>query len=78
VADCFRYRSKVSLDVAVEALREFLRRRGRSVDALMKAAEQTRMARVIRPYLGFLATCAWVNVACHRAGTRSCSGSRGC
>jgi predicted transcriptional regulator of viral defense system len=55
VADCFRYRSKVGLDVAMEALRAYLRRRGRSVDALMKAAEQTRVARVIRPYLEALA-----------------------
>jgi hypothetical protein len=55
VADCFRYRNKVGLYVAVEALRAYLRRRGRSVDALMKAAEQTRAARVIRPYLEALA-----------------------
>jgi predicted transcriptional regulator of viral defense system len=55
VADCFRYRSKVGLDVAIEALRDYLRRRGRSVDALMKAAEQARVARVIRPYLEALA-----------------------
>jgi predicted transcriptional regulator of viral defense system len=55
VADCFRYRNKVGLDVALEALREYLRRRGRSVDALMKAATQARVARVIRPYLDTLA-----------------------
>jgi predicted transcriptional regulator of viral defense system len=55
VADCFRYRSKIGLDVALEALREYLRRKGRSVDALMKAAEQTRVARVMRPYLEAIA-----------------------
>jgi predicted transcriptional regulator of viral defense system len=55
VADCFRYRNKVGVDVAIEALREFLGKRGRSVDALMEAAEQARVARVIRPYLEALA-----------------------
>lgn len=55
VADCFKYRNKVGLDVAVEALRDYLRSRRRSVDALMEAAEASRVKHVIRPYLEALA-----------------------
>ena len=60
VADCFRYRRHVGLDVALAALREYLSRgrdpkRGRtgdfSVDALLRAAKSDRIGSVIRPYL---------------------------
>jgi predicted transcriptional regulator of viral defense system len=50
VADAFKYRNKIGLDVALEALADYRKRRG-SVDALMKAAAVDRVARVIRPYL---------------------------
>ena len=55
VADCFKYRNKIGLDVALEALREYLRSRKRSIDHLTKAAEACRVARVTRPYLEALA-----------------------
>ena len=55
VADCFKYRNKVGLDVALEALRDYLRARRRSVDALMEAAAASRVTNVIRPYLEALA-----------------------
>ncbi len=55
VADCFKYRNKIGLDVALEALREYLRSRKRSIDQLTKAAEACRVARVMRPYLEALA-----------------------
>lgn len=55
VADCFKYRNKIGLDVALEALREYLRSRKRSIDLLTKAAEACRVARVMRPYLEALA-----------------------
>jgi predicted transcriptional regulator of viral defense system len=55
VADCFKYRNKIGLDVAVEALREFLRVRGRSIDELLRAAEACRVANVMRPYIQALA-----------------------
>jgi predicted transcriptional regulator of viral defense system len=32
VADCFKYRNKIGIDVAVEALRDYLGKRGRSMD----------------------------------------------
>jgi predicted transcriptional regulator of viral defense system len=51
IADCFRYRSHVGLDVALEALREYLRKRAGSVDALLKAAQANRVSSVMRPYV---------------------------
>jgi predicted transcriptional regulator of viral defense system len=55
VADCFKYRNKIGLDVAVEALRDYLRSRRRSVDMLMEAAAASRVTKVMRPYLEALA-----------------------
>lgn len=54
VADCFKYRNKIGLDVALEALREYRRKR-KSLDLLWRAAEVCRVASVIRPYLEALA-----------------------
>lgn len=51
VADCFKFRSKVGLDVAREALRDALQRRRASVDELWRYAEICRVTRVMRPYL---------------------------
>ena len=51
VVDCFRYRTKVGVDVAVEALREYRRLRHGTIDALQKFAQARGVARVIRPYL---------------------------
>lgn len=51
VADCFRYRNKIGLDVALEALRDALRQRKVTVDELWEAAKVCRVARVLRPYL---------------------------
>lgn len=51
VADCFKHRSKVGLDVAIEALREVWRSRKASMDELIKAAEVNRVFRIMRPYL---------------------------
>ncbi len=50
VADCFKFRNSVGLDVALEALKEFLRDRG-DIDALWRFAGVCRVARVLRPYL---------------------------
>jgi len=55
VADCFKYRNKVGLDVAIEALRDYLRSRRRSVDVLMAAAAACRVKNVMRPYLEAMA-----------------------
>ncbi|HEY7341980.1 MAG TPA: type IV toxin-antitoxin system AbiEi family antitoxin domain-containing protein [Ktedonobacterales bacterium] len=56
VADCFKYRSKVGLDVALEALRETWRERRATMDELWRYAQICRVARVMRPYLESLET----------------------
>jgi predicted transcriptional regulator of viral defense system len=51
VADCFKYRNKIGLDVAMEALRECWRERKATMDELWKYAQICRVANVMRPYL---------------------------
>lgn len=51
VVDCFRYRNKVGLDVALEALREGWRERKFRMDDVTRLARQCRMANVMQPYL---------------------------
>ena len=55
VADCFKYRNKIGLDVAMEALRECSRGRRCTMDELWKASRICRMTQVMRPYLEWLA-----------------------
>ena len=55
VADCFKYRNKVGIDVAVEALRDFSRlHRGGATD-LARYARTCRVSRVMQPYLDAIA-----------------------
>lgn len=54
IADCFKYRNKIGLDVALEALRECRRKRLCSRDELMHFARICRVANVMKPYLEFL------------------------
>jgi predicted transcriptional regulator of viral defense system len=56
VVDCFKFRNKIGLDVAVEALRDYRRLRKGSVDELWREADQLRMTRVIRPYWDAIAS----------------------
>jgi predicted transcriptional regulator of viral defense system len=51
VADCFKYRNKIGLDVALEALRECLREQRCTNDELWHYAKVCRVANVMRPYL---------------------------
>ena len=51
VADCFKYRNKIGLDVAIEALRAAWSKKKASMDDLHKAAKVCRVANVMRPYL---------------------------
>ena len=51
VADCFKYRSRVGLDVAIEALKDYRWSRGFDADALWRYAQACRVSTVIRPYL---------------------------
>jgi predicted transcriptional regulator of viral defense system len=56
VADCFKYRNKIGLDVALEALRETWRERRATMDELWRYAEVCRVSTVMRPYLESLIT----------------------
>ena len=51
VADCFKYRNKIGLEVALEALRECWRAGGATMDELFKYAVICRVANFMRPYL---------------------------
>ena len=51
VADCFKYRNKIGLDVALEALKDGLRLKRFAREDLWKAARVCRVSRVLRPYL---------------------------
>jgi len=55
VVDCFRYRNKIGLDVAIEALREATRRKLASSNEISAIAKRLRMERIMRPYLESLA-----------------------
>lgn len=50
VVDCFKFRNKIGVDVAVEALREYRRLRKGTIDELWRQADRLRMTRVMRPY----------------------------
>lgn len=51
LADCFKYRNKIGLDVALEALREAWRARQFTMDELDHYARICRVERVMRPYM---------------------------
>ncbi|MEK6536515.1 MAG: type IV toxin-antitoxin system AbiEi family antitoxin domain-containing protein [Actinomycetota bacterium] len=51
VADCFKYRNKIGIDIAVEALRDFSRRYRGGANDLARFARICRVARVMQPYL---------------------------
>ncbi len=51
VADCFKFRNKIGLDVALEALRECVRQRKATIREIHRFAKICRVARVMQPYL---------------------------
>jgi len=51
VADCFKYRNKIGIDVAIEALRDCRRSRKATMDEIWDSAKVCRMKNVMRPYL---------------------------
>jgi len=55
VADCFKYRHKIGLDIALEALRDGLRQHKFTVDELWHYAKICRVANVMKPYLEAMA-----------------------
>ena len=51
IADCFKFRNKIGLDVALEALKEYRRSDGFNVETLLTYARIDRVEKTIRPYL---------------------------
>jgi predicted transcriptional regulator of viral defense system len=51
VADCFKHRNKIGLDVALEALKDVRAKRRASADDLWRYAKICRVANIMRPYL---------------------------
>jgi len=51
VEDCFRFRNKIGLDVALEALRESIRSKKTTINEINRYAKLLRLERVMRPYL---------------------------
>lgn len=55
VVDCFKHRSRIGLDVALEALKDAWKTRKASADDLWKYAQACRVANVMRPYMEVVA-----------------------
>ena len=51
VADCFKFRNKIGVDVALEALREVVRSRKATPAEIMEFAQIDRVSKIVRPYL---------------------------
>jgi predicted transcriptional regulator of viral defense system len=54
VADCFKFRNKIGLDIAIEALKDCLRQKKASVNDIYRYAKICRVSNVIRPYMDAL------------------------
>ncbi|WP_138431928.1 type IV toxin-antitoxin system AbiEi family antitoxin domain-containing protein [Fodinibius saliphilus] len=55
IADCFKFRNKIGLDIAMEALEEGIKRDKASYSDILKYAEICRVKTVIKPYLEAIA-----------------------
>ena len=51
VADCFKFRNKIGLDIAIEALKDCLRQKKATVNEIYRYAKICRVSNVIRPYM---------------------------
>ena len=51
VADCFKFRNKIGLDITIEALRDAWKQKKVTMDELWESAQLCRVANVMRPYL---------------------------
>lgn len=51
LADCFKFRNKIGLDTAIEALRLYRERRKPRIDKLLHFATVCRVEKIMRPYL---------------------------
>ena len=51
VADCFKFRNKIGLDIAIEALKDCLRQKKATLSDIYRYANICRVSNVIRPYM---------------------------
>jgi predicted transcriptional regulator of viral defense system len=51
IADCFKFRNRIGQDVAIEALKDYIRNRKVSIDKLMEYARIDRVETIFRPYV---------------------------
>ena len=51
IADCFKFRNKIGKDVAVEALRDYIRSGDRNISKLMEYARIDRVGKIMLPYI---------------------------
>jgi predicted transcriptional regulator of viral defense system len=51
VADCFKFRNKIGLDIAIEALKDCLRQKRANINEIYRYAKVCRVSNVIRPYM---------------------------
>lgn len=55
LADCFKYRNKIGLDIAMEALRLYWQRKKINVSKLLEYAKICRCEKIIKPYIEMIA-----------------------
>jgi len=51
IVDCFRYRNKIGMDVALEALKLWRRKKNADIGKVMEYARICRVYNVIKPYV---------------------------
>ena len=51
VADCFKFREKIGMDIALETLKDYLKQPRPNISMMMKYAQIDKVEKVIRPYL---------------------------
>lgn len=51
IADCFKFRNKIGIDVALEALKDYIKTPGREIDELLSYARIDRVEKLISRYL---------------------------
>jgi predicted transcriptional regulator of viral defense system len=51
IVDCFRLRKKVGIEIAVEALKEYLKQKNTKINLLLKFAKESRVIKILQPYL---------------------------
>ncbi|MPN48513.1 hypothetical protein SDC9_196121 [bioreactor metagenome] len=54
ICDCVRYRNKIGIDIVKEGIKEYLKRKDKDLNKLMKYAEVCRVQKIIKEYLEVL------------------------